>query len=80
MTNFGIWLVRHGETLWSRTGQHTGRTDLPQTGGGRARLEPDAMEWDYGDLNGLTRDEIRQAHGPAWTNYGRPAIPRWNAA
>src|SRR5438552_74358 len=97
------YLARHGETAWSVTGQHTGRTDLPLTERGernarslgerlrgltftrvftsplqRARrtcelasfgdvavVDPDLVEWNYGDYEGKTTAEIRQSR-PDW--------------
>ena len=99
-----LWLVRHGQTEWSASGRHTGRTDLPLDENGReqarelaatlavlpvalvltsplqraretcalaglgdgAVVDDDLQEWDYGDYDGLTTDEIRAAR-PDWT-------------
>ena len=43
------YLVRHGETAWTITGQHTGHTDLPLTAGGEAQAA-----WLEQRLAGLT--------------------------
>lgn len=98
-----IVLVRHGETEWSLTGQHTSRTDLALTERGRERarelaaelggrafspvlcsplrraretcelagfgesavISDDLREWDYGEYEGLTTDQIRE-RDPDW--------------
>jgi broad specificity phosphatase PhoE len=99
-----LLLLRHGETEWSLSGRHTGRTelDLTETGREQAKLAADALdvlsldnplvvssprkralvtaelagltvddvspllaEWDYGDYEGLTTQEIRQT-APDW--------------
>ncbi len=96
-------LVRHGETEWSRTGRHTGRSDIPLTAHGEqqarglsgqlsrmsfaavlvsprersrrtaelagirdATVDEELAEWDYGDYEGLSREEIRE-QDPEWT-------------
>ena len=98
-----IVLVRHAETEWSRSGRHTGLTDLPLTERGRedagalgerlrpwrfelvlvspsararetcalcglsdgAQVRADLHEWDYGEYEGLTTEEIH-ARRPDW--------------
>lgn len=106
-----IWLIRHGETAWTISKQHTGRNDIPMTEAGEkhtlglkeilngksfqhvlvsplrrakdtcrlagyskmARITPDIVEWDYGDYEGRTPEEIR-CEIPDWTiwNDGCP--------
>jgi broad specificity phosphatase PhoE len=45
-----VVIVRHGETAWSRTGRHTGCTDVPLTDAGRAEasaLAPALAGWTF---------------------------------
>jgi probable phosphoglycerate mutase len=77
-----IVLARHGETAWSKSGQHTGLTDIPLTARGEeaarrigqrlqgrswtrvlagftGEVDPDLVEWNYGEYEGLLSREIR---------------------
>jgi broad specificity phosphatase PhoE len=65
-----LFLVRHGATEWTLSGQHTSRTDLPLTPRGVAEAlalpEQDLRELDYGAYEGLTTPQIRVSV-PGWT-------------
>jgi broad specificity phosphatase PhoE len=98
-----VFLVRHGETEWSVSGQHTGITDIPLTENGcraakrlepllsktefalvlssplerarktgelaglgaRMQIDPDLIEWNYGEYEGLTPAQIHRT-APGW--------------
>lgn len=48
-----VYLLRHGETAWSLSGQHTGRTDLPLTANGERRASQLR-----GRLHGITFNHV----------------------
>jgi broad specificity phosphatase PhoE len=48
-----VYLVRHGETEWTRSGQHTGLTDLPLTAEGEQQAR-----WLGERLRRLTFDKV----------------------
>jgi broad specificity phosphatase PhoE len=102
-----VVLVRHGETSWSSTRRHTGRTDIPLNPegrqlavdlrptlaaisgidtalvltsplrrardtcnlaglGDRAEVDDDLLEWDYGEAEGRTTEQMR-TESPGWS-------------
>ena len=48
-----IYFIRHGETAWSLSGQHTGRTELPLTPHGEAKSRELATA-----LSGITFSQV----------------------
>ena len=58
-----LWLVRHGETEWSKNGQHTSTTDLPLTSLGESdavKVAPALAEVDFAQV--LTSPRQRARH------------------
>jgi broad specificity phosphatase PhoE len=79
-----LYLIRHGETAWSLTGQHTGRTDLPLTLTGeqmaaRLRDRLSAMDFAYVFTSPLERAH-RTCELAGWGGVARvePDLQEWD--
>ncbi len=79
-----VVLARHGETEWSRSLRHTGKTDLPLTEEGRRQaraLVPRLRAWTFS--LGLTSPLQRALETCRLTGYGeqaqvRPDLVEWD--
>jgi broad specificity phosphatase PhoE len=84
MAHHQLWLIRHGETAWSLSGAHTGRTDLPLTAEGEkkaAALRPVLAGQDFKLV--LTSPMQRARHtcelaGLGATAQADPNLCEWN--
>jgi broad specificity phosphatase PhoE len=106
-----LWLIRHGETEWTKSGQHTGSTDIELTSAGEqqalalgrflqgrqfsrvymsplararrtceltglgavAETDPNLHEWKYGEYEGRTSTDIREAR-PGWSIWDQGVV------
>jgi broad specificity phosphatase PhoE len=79
-----IYFIRHGETAWSLSGQHTGRTDLPLTPHGEAmarELAPALQGIAFSHV--LTSPRLRARATCAWAGLGaaaqmQPLLAEWD--
>ncbi len=65
MSRTRLVLIRHGQTEWSRTGQHTGRTDIELTDHGRSEAELARRTLVGWDLARVVSSPLRRAHETA---------------
>jgi len=60
-----VYLVRHGDTAWTLTAQHTGRTAQLAMPHSWVEADDDLMEWDYGAYEGRRTVDI-EVERPGW--------------
>ena len=61
MTEREIVLVRHGQTEWSASGRHTGRTDVPLTELGRRQADALAQMLDRTEFSLVLSSPLARA-------------------
>lgn len=69
-----LWLVRHGETPWSREGRLTGWTDLPLTSRGEDQARELGAWLSPQQFDAVFASDLQRALGTARLAYGEPLV------